>query len=447
MLDSFDSSSAADASPGARIRWLRIMRNMTQRDLAGGEYSVSYVSAIERGRVKPTLGMLTWCAQRLGVSLTTLLGEGNGARDQADARQAAAKLAYEQVHAQLLLNGGEVTRGREELELVRRAMGESAPRSLAWLAAYGANLDGDTDAALRDAAVYQGNEPEKRSEQVRAAAHWLFGMIYARRQDAARAVAEYTRALELEGLAYFDLDAAMMIRGDLSRLLVATGDLPAAATLAAAALQEYAEFADPTTRTRRARERAEQSAATGNWFKAYQFIRWAWESQREAKVQREAARSYLRGALLAMIDGGMAPERELRQALALAAQAHDDEAALLAAALLALTLAERGDLAAAQQVLRAPPLAGVSETTPQQPAPQGALLAAQGWMAYAAGEREAARQHAMAAETVLVAVPDELRIVSAAVYMSLSRLYEALDEPLAALLALRHVMALSRSAP
>lgn len=436
---------APDATPGARIHWLRITRNMTQKDLAAGQYSVSYMSAIERGRVRPTRGVLKWCAQRLGVSLGALLGEGDGAGDEAEARQAAAKLAYEQVHAQMLLTSGELAQGRAELSAVRRDMGTTVPRSLIWLAAYAACLDGDIGAALRDAEAFLGDVSDERNDHERAVAHWLFGMIHARRGDTAQAVAEYQRALELEGRAYFDPDAAMLVRGDLSRILLAVGNLPAAASLTTEALRQYVDFADPATRTRRAREHAEQAAEAGHWLKAYQLIRWAWEGQREVLAQREAARSYLRGALLAAGDDSAAPEHELRQALALADQSRDEETLLLASSMLALTLAERGEQDAVRQILDASRLSDERKEMLIQPAAQGARLAAEGWVAHAAGDSGEARQHAAAAEAALVAAAsDEVWLFVAAVYLALSRLYEGLEETEAALRALRRAVALSR---
>lgn len=447
MFDPTELVAADDETPGARIRRLRIARNMTQKDLAGGQYSVSYVSALERGRVKPTLGILSWCAERLSVPVTVLLGESGASGDEARARQVATKLAYEQVHAEMLLTSGEIARGREELEAVRRRMGATAPRSVVWFAAYGACGDGDLAVAMRDAETYL-HSIEGQNEWDRAGAHWLFGMIYARQGDVARAVAEYQRALEVEDLAYFDLDAAMVIRGDLSRLMLAMGDYAAAAGLDAEALRAYADFADPVARARRARERAEEAARMGNWLRAYQLIRWAWESQREAAARREAAQAYLRGALLVASDGGTALESELRRAVTLAEQSDEDETRLLASGMLALTLAERGEHVAESAMVSesVPPDERTNAST--RNAAAVASLAAQAWAAHAngAGGSEA-RERAAEAEAALGAAPDILPIFVAAVWMSLSRLHEAMGDSTAALRALRRAVALRLRSP
>lgn len=447
MFESPESMAADDETPGARIRRLRIARNMTQRELAGGKYSVSYISALERGRVNATLGILNWCAERLRVPVTVLLGESNANGDEAQARYAAAKLAYEQVHAEMMLTSGETARGRAELEAVRRRMGTTAPRSVVWFAAYGACGDGDIEAAMREAETYL-HSIEGQNERDRAATHWLFGMIYGRQGDVARAVAEYQRALELEDLAYFDLDAAMLIRGDLSRLMLAMGDYAAAAELDTEALRAYTDFADPAARARIARERAEESAQMGNWLRAYQLIRWAWNSQREAATRREAAQAYLRSALLAAGEGATALESELRWALTLAEQSGEDETRLLASSMLALTFAERGELIAAREMMSADPPPDDRTNASIQSAAAAALLAAQAWVAHASkvGGREA-RERAAEAEAALGAAPDALPIFAAAVWMSLSRLYEAADDSTAALKALRRAVAWRRQSP
>src|SRR5690348_12426508 len=60
---------------GIRLRSIRILRKLTQRDVAEGEYSVSYLSGIERGRIRPSLRAIEWLATRLNVPITDLLGD------------------------------------------------------------------------------------------------------------------------------------------------------------------------------------------------------------------------------------------------------------------------------------------------------------------------------------------------------------------------------------
>ncbi len=58
---------------GARVRAARLARKYTQHELASPDFSVSYISAIERGQIQPSLRALEILAQRLELSTTDLL--------------------------------------------------------------------------------------------------------------------------------------------------------------------------------------------------------------------------------------------------------------------------------------------------------------------------------------------------------------------------------------
>lgn len=61
---------------GLRLRRARLARNLTQGEVARNLFSVSYVSAVERGQIRPSLGALEKLAERLQVQVTELLGNG-----------------------------------------------------------------------------------------------------------------------------------------------------------------------------------------------------------------------------------------------------------------------------------------------------------------------------------------------------------------------------------
>ncbi len=67
------AESHSASALGDRIRDLRRDRNLTQSELAGTDYSVSYISAIERNKIRPSLRALAWLASRLGIQLPDLL--------------------------------------------------------------------------------------------------------------------------------------------------------------------------------------------------------------------------------------------------------------------------------------------------------------------------------------------------------------------------------------
>ena len=62
-------------SVGAKLRAARQARKYTQQQLASPDFSVSYVSAIERGQIHPSLRALEILARRLNLSSTQLLPE------------------------------------------------------------------------------------------------------------------------------------------------------------------------------------------------------------------------------------------------------------------------------------------------------------------------------------------------------------------------------------
>lgn len=450
MSDHLDAPSSADLTLGQRIRRLRTEMHLTQNQLADGDCTNGYISAIEKGRVKtPRPELLKRLAHRLGVSATALQGELGEGKFGTYA-ELSAKLEYDQVHAKMLAAGRDAARGRAELEEIQRRMGARAPRSLAWFAAYAACQEGDTEVALREAEAYLSEAEAERDDQGRAEAHWLFGLIYARRNDIVKAVAEYQRVLEMEDRAYFDLDAAMTIRGELSHLLLLLGDVSGCVALDQEALNEYERFADPASRVRRAYALAEDTASTGHWLKAYRFIRWAWLGQREEAARHVAAQSYLRIALARSHSDGALPEHELRQALALVGQASDGRTRLLVAALLALTLAEHHDGVAARQIISAHVRADIEDpppdTTPGDKTTReialGVLLLARAWMSHVDGDTVDAQALAQQAENVLRQAPQELRFCASAAYASLARLYEAMDDTKAALSALWQALSL-----
>src|SRR5437660_476463 len=69
---------AVAARVGSNIREVRTKLALTQAQLAAPEFSISYISAIERGKIRPSLKALSILAKRLDVPLTFLL-EGSPA--------------------------------------------------------------------------------------------------------------------------------------------------------------------------------------------------------------------------------------------------------------------------------------------------------------------------------------------------------------------------------
>jgi transcriptional regulator with XRE-family HTH domain len=76
---------ASTAHVGSNIREVRTKLSLTQAQLAAPEFSISYISAIERGKIRPSLKALFILAKCLDVPLTFLLEGSPGGTAEARA--------------------------------------------------------------------------------------------------------------------------------------------------------------------------------------------------------------------------------------------------------------------------------------------------------------------------------------------------------------------------
>ena len=107
---------AAAIRLGQRLRKARLARNLTQSEVAQQRFSVSYISAVERGQIRPSLGALEKLSERLRVPLSDLLRDDGDIdiphtapversaateeRDEMDARLFYARILARQGHPQ-----------------------------------------------------------------------------------------------------------------------------------------------------------------------------------------------------------------------------------------------------------------------------------------------------------------------------------------------------------
>src|SRR6266571_2241978 len=103
-----DSHSQMGQSVGAKIRAARQAKKYTQSQLAAPDFSVSYISAIERGQIRPSLRALEILARRLGLSSTQLLPGSNGKNIAIQNVQlrSQAEIAFTLLEAEVLLLQG-----------------------------------------------------------------------------------------------------------------------------------------------------------------------------------------------------------------------------------------------------------------------------------------------------------------------------------------------------
>lgn len=116
-------ADAAAVRLGQRLRKARLAHNLTQSEVAQQRFSVSYISAVERGQIRPSLGALEKLAERLRVPLSDLLRddgdieiphvatvERSGAAEERD--EMDARLLY----ARILARQGQAERALEMLQ-------------------------------------------------------------------------------------------------------------------------------------------------------------------------------------------------------------------------------------------------------------------------------------------------------------------------------------------
>lgn len=438
------ATTSSGNGPGSRIRAYRIKRGMTQHDLAGDRYSVSYISKIEREKGNPpSRAVLRWCADRLGVSVAELLGESVLKESDGQwVRRELSRHAYEQVYAQMLVTGGEVTEALRRLHALRQDGNAPSAHTLIWFSAYGASLAGEMDDALTEAEAYRQLVDERDTRSI-AAYHWLLGHIALASANIDQAHLEFARALEANSDGQGDPDSALAIRRTLAETHRARHDFGQAHQIEAEALRDYERQASLKESANWSRARAETAATAGDYVNAYLLIRWAWNSQREAYLHRHAARLYLRHATYA--DENMPAEQresELRRAAMLADLIGDEETRILAGAYLAHLLAKRGAPAVAEEVMRLTvpdaSTGGIGGSVDSEQAI--ALALAHGWMAAADGQEDTARALARDVDTALEQPPAFARTDTQYAGVVLSGLFERLNDHERAFHALKRAM-------
>jgi transcriptional regulator with XRE-family HTH domain len=117
------------ATIAERVRTARIAANKTQQQLAGDTYSKSYISAVERGKMTPSVQALGVLAERLGLPVSFFLGESEVDLNVLAENSASLRSAPER---ERMLNVEGVALRLAEAELhLRRGEPEAAQAALA----------------------------------------------------------------------------------------------------------------------------------------------------------------------------------------------------------------------------------------------------------------------------------------------------------------------------
>src|SRR5687767_1078789 len=92
----------------ARIRKARLEKGLTQEQLAGPEFTKGYVSALERGSVRPSLKALDVFSRRLGLTLSYFVAAPQDVDIEPDLAAVEEDLQYQVNYAKMLIRTGQV---------------------------------------------------------------------------------------------------------------------------------------------------------------------------------------------------------------------------------------------------------------------------------------------------------------------------------------------------
>ncbi len=160
---------------GERLREARYAARLTQAELAGNQFSKSYISAVERGKMTPSISALLVLAERLEVSLAYLLGEEDldpqqfsQPESQPDDTDALAQ-RLEEARKLLLREESEAALAQLGSQETTAAFGDAQQGRWHWLYAWALLQQGRMREV--DAVVARGLEAAQAHQDRRAEAH------------------------------------------------------------------------------------------------------------------------------------------------------------------------------------------------------------------------------------------------------------------------------------
>jgi tetratricopeptide (TPR) repeat protein/DNA-binding XRE family transcriptional regulator len=141
-MPNYDEPGAPSDSLGANIFRTRRKLHLTQKQLASPEFSISYISAIERGRIRPSLRALDILARRLGVTPAELLATRpdtprpeapqslEGEIDEAPSLIALLKQRHPSAQASLMLSWVGISISQHNLQLAKELLEQLPPNAI-----------------------------------------------------------------------------------------------------------------------------------------------------------------------------------------------------------------------------------------------------------------------------------------------------------------------------
>ena len=102
------AEGSSSLTVAVRIGELRQQKGLTQEELAAPEFTEGYVSALERGAVRPSFKALEVFARRLGVSVADFVDAFEQPIAEPDMAAIQVDLIYQSNYVKMLLRSGQV---------------------------------------------------------------------------------------------------------------------------------------------------------------------------------------------------------------------------------------------------------------------------------------------------------------------------------------------------
>ncbi|GEM_PF-2705221 len=376
---------------GERIKTLRRQKAMTQTALAQGTFSPSYLSAVESGRIKPSLSALSILSDRLEVALSTLIGENGDALSSSGARNASAEEMERQdialAQAEAALEGGNLANAQRLLgDLAGKQVSPTLAPRYGYLQGWASLVAGDLDQAEEQLRAALNQAGQSESPELTPRLHNLLGQLYQQKGDTSKALSSFLKAQQdVEGGKVKEGSFRLALLGHTADAYVSLGNSGQAINLYREALGEGDEGQDAASDSF---SLSEEYLKTNNYRLARQAAQRSLHLYENRSQERQRGRlTGMYGMMLLDSDNLDQAEQQLKRATDLLTTAGDNDGLALAHANMARLALARGDKqAAGKAAAQAEQLAGEAG----DPRILGQILSVTGQIAEQSGDTAAA---------------------------------------------------------
>jgi tetratricopeptide (TPR) repeat protein len=250
MMSANTSSDQSGSTVGAKIRAMRLAKKFTQSQLAKPDFSISYISAIERGQIQPSLRALEILAAHLGLSSTQLLagntpGNPNNTMPLNEPTHLEATIELDLLESQAFIHQDVPL---QAIELLQRLASENLKQQqriqlhylLGWAYHRTAQYEESKDALLKAAQLARVDGNHYSILHI----HDTLGLVYTALHNYEEALASHLHCLDLlAGDQVYDPFLAAQIYSNLGEYYIRLGQFNKATEMLQHAAAATAEFA------------------------------------------------------------------------------------------------------------------------------------------------------------------------------------------------------------